>query len=369
MTSSLFDPVQLGELALANRIIMAPMTRSRADEHDAPSQLHVSYYAQRAGAGLIVAEGTYPSKHGKGYCRTPGIVTPVQIDAWRQVTDGVHQRGGKIVLQLMHVGRVSTRHNKASDAETIAPSTIRARGTLYSDELGLVPMDLPRALHREEIACVIDEYRQGAVNAIAAGFDGVELHCSSGYLPMQFLLECSNRRTDDYGQSLSGRIRFTVETLEAIAGAIGSARVGLRICPGNPYNDMHDDDPAHTYGALLDAVSPLGLAYLHVSRSPDPALDAFALARRHFRGPLIVNDGFDASSATNAMATGIGDAVSFARHFVANPDLVRRFRESAPLADFDRQSLYTAGARGYTDYPPLPQTDPYSAAAERSAHP
>ncbi|QBQ99491.1 alkene reductase [Paraburkholderia pallida] len=353
MTANLFEPVQLGELALANRVVMAPMTRSRANENDAPDHLHVTYYAQRASAGLIVAEGTYPSHHGKGYCRTPGIVTDAQIGAWRRVTDTVHERGAKIVLQLMHVGRIATRHNKAPDAQTVAPSAIHARGALYSDTYGAVEMDVPRALTGSGIASVINEYRRGALNAMAAGFDGVELHCSSGYLPMQFLLACSNRRTDEYGQTLQGRIRFPVETLEAIAAAVGAGRVGLRICPGNPYNDMQDDDPAATYGALLDAVSPMGLAYLHVSRSPDPALDAFALARRHFHGPLIVNDGFDGQSAAQAVSNGIGDAVSFARHFIGNPDLVTRLKERAPLAGFDRASLYTTGAHGYTDYPPL----------------
>lgn len=368
MTANLFEPVQLGDLALANRIVMAPMTRSRADADDAPTALHVAYYAQRASAGLIVAEGTYPSQHGKGYCRTPGIATAAQINAWRQVTDAVHRQGGKIVLQLMHVGRVASRYNKAPDAQTVAPSAIRARGTLYSDAQGMVEMDMPRALGSEEVAGVIDEYRQGAVNAMAAGFDGVELHCSSGYLPMQFLLACSNQRTDGYGQSLAGRIRFTVEVLEAMAAAIGAGRVGLRICPGNPYNDMRDDDPAATYGALLDAVSPLGLAYLHVSRSPDPALDAMALVRRHFHGPLIINDGFDGPTAAQAVADGAGHAVSFARHFIANPDLVSRLKVGAPLAAFDRTLLYTPGARGYSDYPSLqPQPDLEGIAADGSA--
>lgn len=353
MTTHLFEPVLLGELALRNRIVMAPMTRSRAHADGTPGPLHVAYYAQRASAGLIVAEGTYPSEEGKGYCRTPGIVTPEQIDAWRRVTDAVHQQGGSIVLQLMHVGRVASHHNKAPGAETIAPSAIRARGTLYTDAKGMVEMDMPRALETNEVVRVIDDYRQSAVNAMAAGFDGVELHCSSGYLPMQFLLECANQRTDGYGGALTARVRFTVETLEAIAGAIGAGRVGLRICPGNPYNDMRDDQPVSTYGALLDAVSPLGLAYLHVSRSRDPALDAMALARRHFRGPLILNDGFDGATAAQALAGGVGQAASFARHFIANPDLVARLRAGAPLAAFDRALLYTAGARGYTDYPPL----------------
>ncbi|NTX28142.1 alkene reductase [Burkholderia pyrrocinia] len=367
MTTPLFEPTRIGAIAMSNRIVMAPMTRSRADERDAPGDLHVAYYAQRAGAGLIVTEGTYPHACGKGYCRTPGIATQHQIDAWRRVTDAVHRAHGRIVLQLMHVGRVASRLNKAPDADTVAPSALRANGTIHADGHGPVPMDVPRALARAEIPGVIDSFRQAAVNALAAGFDGVELHASSGYLPMQFLLAGSNRRTDDYGGTPVRRARFTVETLDAMAGAIGADRVGLRICPGNPYNDMQDDDPALTYGTLLDAVSPLGLAYLHVSRSPDPRLDAFVLARRHFRGALIANDGFDARSAADLLAAGHADAVSFARHFIANPDLVSRLRHGATLAAFDRATLYTPGARGFTDYPPLAGPDAGIPSMQRSS--
>lgn len=354
MLGRLFEPLQLGELRLANRVVMAPMTRSRANAQDEPDELHAAYYGQRASAGLIIAEGTYPSLVGKGYCRTPGIVTPGQVAAWRRVTEAVRPGGASQVLQLMHVGRVASRHNKPDGVETVAPSAIAAQGSLYSDSHGLVPMELPRALATAEIAGVIEEYRQAALNARQAGFDGVELHCSSGYLPMQFLLAGSNQRQDGYGGSLGKRIRFAVECLEAMAGAIGAGRVGLRIIPGNPFNDMQDDDPAATYGALLDAVDPLGLAYVQVSRSPQPGLDAFALVRRHFRGGVILNDGFDGASAEQALIDGQGDAVSFARHYIANPDLVQRLRQGAALAGFDRATLYAPGAVGYIDYPALP---------------
>ncbi len=350
----LFEPLQLGELRLANRVVMAPMTRSRANALDEPDELHATYYGQRASAGLIIAEGTYPSLVGKGYCRTPGIATPAQVEAWSQVTATVRASGGASqVLQLMHVGRVASRYNKPAGVDTVAPSAIAAQGSLYSDSHGLVPMELPRALATAEIVGVIEEYRQAALNARQAGFDGVELHCSSGYLPMQFLLAGSNRRQDGYGGSLGKRIRFPVECLEAMAGAIGAGRVGLRIIPGNPFNDMQDDDPQATYADLLDAVNPLGLAYVQVSRSPQPGLDAFALVRRHFRGGVILNDGFDGETARQALLAGQGDAVSFARHYIANPDLARRLRKQLALAEFDRSTLYTPGARGFTDYPAL----------------
>lgn len=353
MGVTLFDPVTLGELSLANRIVMAPMTRSRAGEHDVPNDLMVEYYRQRATAGLIVTEGAQPSKHGKGYCRTPGIYTDEQVAGWRRVTDAVHAEGGKIVVQLMHVGRVASHHNKDADAETVAPSAIQAKGEIFTDAVGMAPLDMPRALETAEIPGVIAEYVHAARRAIDAGFDGVELHCTSGYLPMQFLSTGTNTRTDGYGGSVQNRIRFVVETLEALAAAVGAGRVGFRICPGNPFNDIHDDDPVATYSALLEAVSPLGLAFLHVIRANPSKVDSLSLARLHFKGPLIINDSYDATSAQEALEKGVGEAVSFGRHYISNPDLVRRFREGAALAPFDRNTLYTPGAAGYTDYPSL----------------
>lgn len=349
--SNLFDPVTLGAVQLRNRVVMAPMTRSRAGVGDVPTELHVDYYRQRAGAGLIVAEGTQPSKNGKGYCRTPGIHSAEQIAGWRQVTDAVHAAGGSIALQVMHCGRVGSHHNKDADAETIAPSAIQAKGQIYTDAVGMADLDLPRALSLDEIPGVIDEFRQAAVNARAAGFDAVELHVASGYLPMQFISTGTNHRTDGYGGSLNHRLRFVVETLEAMSAAVGADRVGFRICPGNPFNDMHDDDPTETYTALIKAVAPLKLAYLHMIRSPLKGLDIFAIAREHFGGATIINESFDATSGHRAIADGIGDAVSYGRSFIGNPDLVDRFRRELPLANFDLKSLYTPGPKGYTDYP------------------
>jgi N-ethylmaleimide reductase len=355
--SRVFDPMTLGALSLRNRIVMAPMTRSRAGAGDAPTALNVDYYRQRAAAGLIVAEGTQPSPHGKGYCRTPGIHSPEQIAGWRQVTDAVHTAGGAIALQIMHCGRVGSHHNKDADAETVAPSAIQAKGQVFTDAVGMADLDMPRALASAEIPGLIDEFKQAALNARAAGFDGVELHVASGYLPMQFLSTGTNHRTDGYGGSLNHRLRFVVETLEAMSAAVGPDRVGFRICPGNPFNDMHDDDPTETYTALIQAVDHLGLAYLHMIRSPIKTLDIFAIARRHFRGALIINENFDAAKGDQALADGIGDAVSYGRHFIGNPDLVERFRHQQPLAGFDLKSLYTPGPQGYTDYPTFENTE------------
>jgi len=349
-----FEPLQLGDIALANRVVMAPMTRSRADGNAVPTDIMIEYYRQRASAGLIVSEGIAPSRHGIGYCRTPGIYTPSQVAGWRLVTDAVHQAGGRIVAQLMHCGRVASHFNKAADAQTVAPSPVRAAGKIYTDVAGMQELDLPRALKLSEIPGVTDEYATAARNSLAAGFDGVELHCTSGYLPMQFMAMNSNLRTDAYGGSAQNRVRFVVETLEALVGAAGAGRVGFRICPGNPFNDVVDPEPSVTYEALLSGVTRLEPAYLHVIRSPSKDFNAFAFAGRHFRGSLIINDGFDGASASQALAEGRGAAVSFARHFIGNPDLVRRLREGLPLAGFDTKTMYTPGPAGYTDYPCAP---------------
>lgn len=349
--AGLFEPVQLGELTLPNRVIMAPMTRSRADAGEMPNALMVEYYRQRASAGMIVSEGIAPSRHGIGYCRTPGIYTTDQVAGWRRVTDAVHAAGGRIVAQLMHCGRVGSHLNKPANARSVAPSAVRAAGKIYTDAAGMQAMDLPIALALGEIPRVVEEYAAATRNALSAGFDGVELHCTSGYLPMQFMATNSNLRTDAYGGPAPHRVRFVVEVVEAMAGVAGAGRVGLRICPANPFNDVLDPEPAVTYGALLSRLAGLPLAYLHVIRSPRKDFDAFGFARDHFAGPLILNDGFDGTSAAQAVGAGQGAAVSFARHYVGNPDLVHRLREGLPLAAFDLKTLYTPGPVGYTDYP------------------
>ncbi len=349
--TDIFSPVAFGALELTNRIVMSPMTRSRAGRGDVPTELHAQYYGQRASAGLIITEGVQPSPAGKGYCRTPGIYSKEQINGWSRVADAVHDAGGRIVMQLMHCGRVAAHINKADDSEIVAPSPIRANGTIFTDISGLVEMDAPRELDLSEISSVIEEYAQAARNARAAGLDGVELHCSSGYLPMQFLSSNSNRRTDRYGGPIENRIRFVVETLEALAAAIGADWVGLRVCPGLTYNDIHDADPSETHGSLFDRASSLGLAYLHLVRLTSETVDGFALAKAHWRGNLILNNELDFATASYAIAGGDAQAVSFGRPFIGNPDLVARFRSGTPLAGFDATTLYTAGPMGYTDYP------------------
>lgn len=348
--AALLSPIHFGDIACRNRVVMAPMTRSRADAEDRPTALHVEYYAQRASAGLIVTEGVQPSIDGKGYPRTPGLHESAQVEAWRQVTDAVHAKGGRIVAQLMHVGRIASRHNKRAAARTVAPCAVRANVSLYTDSAGMQACDDPEPLSIAAIAKVVEDYAHAARLAREAGFDGVELHCTSGYLPMQFLASNTNLRTDAYGGDTTRRARFVIETLEALVAAIGGGRVGFRICPGNPFNDVVDFEPLDTYRCLLDAVRPLRCAYLHVIRSPLTTIDAFALARAHHDGALIINDGFEPDTASAAVTRGLGEAVSFGRHYVGNPDLVERIAAGAPLSPFDRKTLYTPGARGYTDY-------------------
>lgn len=347
----LFTPVKLGALQLRNRIVMAPMTRSRSGADGMPTSCMVDYYRQRASAGLLVSEGIAPSADGLGYCRTPGIYNAAQVDAWRGVTDAVHEHGGTIVAQIMHVGRVGASLNKPAGSQSVAPSPVRARGDMYTDQQGMQPFDEPRALALEEIATVIEDYRKATENAFAAGFDGVELHCTSGYLPAQFLCTGTNQRTDRYGGSAQNRARFVLEVLEAMAGVGGSGRVGMRICPDNPFNDIHDEDPQQTFDCLLQDVQALGLAYLHVIRFPKGRVDNIALGQRYMRDRLIGNESYDVDEAQQAVAAGELTAVSFGRNFIANPDLVARWQEGLPLATFDLATLYTPGAEGYSDYP------------------
>jgi N-ethylmaleimide reductase len=347
--ASLFDPVTLGDIQMANRVVMAPMTRSRAGAGDLPTELAVEYYRQRASAGLIITEGVQPSPVGKGYCRTPGIYGDAHVEAWSKVAAAVHGERGALVMQLMHVGRVAHPDNKGG-VESVAPSAIPAGAEIFT-EGGMKPMVTPRALETREVAWVIEEYRQATERALVAGCDGVELHCASGYLPAQFLSTGTNHRSDQYGGCVENRIRFVMQVLQAIASVGGAGKVGFRICPGNPFNDLHDDNPVETFTALLQAADKLRLAYCHVIRMSSTGLDNVQLVKGNFSGPLIVNDSYTCEEANQVIGAGIVDAVSFGRFYIANPDLVHRFRHNLALAPLNPKTLYTPGPEGYIDYP------------------
>ena len=345
---TLFDSITLGDIKCSNRIFMAPMTRSRADENDAPSEMNVEYYAQRASAGLIISEGVYPSFDGKGYVRTPGIVTNAQVTGWTSVADAVHSKGGKIVMQLMHCGRIASAHNKLESARTLAPSAIKAEGEMYTDAAGMTPFDTPEEMTHSDIEQTIKDYRNATSKALSAGFDGVELHCTSGYLPAQFLSTGSNARKDKYGGSLENRLRFVLEVLEGMVAEAGPGRVGLRICPGNPFNDLTDENPEETFRALIKSINPMRLAYLHVIRMK-AGVDNIALASE-FDGPVILNDSYNLERGNRALAVEQADAISFGRHYISNPNLVEKFKLDQELTKPNYKLMYTPGPEGYTDY-------------------
>lgn len=356
----LFAPHRLDGLRLPNRIVMAPLTRNRAGPGGVPGELAVEYYRQRASAGLIVAEMTQPTAEGQTYARTPGIHDPAQIAAWRRVTDAVHGAGGRIFLQIGHGGRASHPLNNGGH-RPVAPSAlgIADGAKVFTDQAGWQGYVAPRELTAREVEKVVAAHGATARNAMAAGFDGVELHAASGYLPMQFLAPSANRRTDRYGGSVENRTRFVVEALAAMAeGAGGAHRVGIRVSPGLAVKGIEDPDPAATYAHLARAIDGMDLAYLHVMRVPDflpdpHKLDAVWLLRPLFRGTLIAAGNHDARSAAAAIRAGRADLVAFGRAFIANPDLVERIRRGAPLARDDKETWYTPGPHGYVDYPAL----------------
>lgn len=349
--NTLFTSVQIGATSLANRIVMAPMTRSRANDAGVPGELVARYYGQRATAGLIITEGVYPSAVGKGYVRTPGIHSEAQIAAWRQVTDAVHAEGGKIFMQLMHSGRISHPSLQPNGEIPLAPSAIRPAGQVWTEQ-GQQDFVTPREMTTAEIAATIEEYRLATRNALAAGFDGVELHAASGYLPEQFLSSGSNQRTDNYGGSVANRVRFVQEVLAAMVAEAGGARVGMKISPEMNFNDIRDAKPQETYTTLVDAIAGLGLAYLHVALF-GAQTDYHALLRPRFHGAYLIGGGLDRDKAEALLATDAADAVVFGSSFIANPDLPARLRQGAALAQADRASFYSPGAAGYTDYPAL----------------
>jgi len=339
--------------------VMAPMTRSRALEANTPNALMAEYYGQRASAGLIVTEATSPSPNGLGYARIPALFDAGHVAGWKLVTDAVHAKGGRIVVQLMHTGRVGHTANLPAGAEVLGPTTDTLPGEMYTDTHGMQPHTAPRAMTEADIARAVEEFAQSARLAIEAGFDGVELHAANGYLIEQFLNANVNTRTDGYGGSIGGRNRFALEVARATAAAIGGDKVGIRLSPYGVFNSTGPfADVDAQYLALVTELSTLGLLYLHVldhSAIGAPVVPAAikTTLRRAFNGPFIAAGGFDAASAQQLLAAGDADLVAFGRPFLANPDLVARMKAAAPMNDADMATFYTPGAKGYTDYPAL----------------
>ena len=351
--SSLFTPTAAGAIHLPNRIVMAPMTRSRAVQNNAPNALVEEYYAQRASAGLILTEGVATSDTGLGYARTPSIHTPEQVEAWSHVVNAVHAKGGRIAIQLMHVGRIAHPANKAAEARTVAPSAIAAKGAMWTDSQGMQPMPVPEALTTAEVRAIVDEFAQAARNAKEAGFDGIELHSANGYLPNQFLSTNTNQRTDEYGGSPENRIRFVLEVIDAMTAAWEPGRIGIRLSPAGTFNDINDPDANTTYPLLATELAKRNIAWVHIVKPNAPNFTEWAAIRANFPGTLIVNLGLNKESGEKLIDSKEADLVSYGSLYIANPDLPERFQSNAPLAKPDPATFYTPGPEGYTTYPPL----------------
>lgn len=356
----LFQPFKLGDIQLANRMVMAPLTRNRAEAGNVPGPMTIEYYAQRASLGLIIAEATQVSAQAQGYVSTPGVHTPEQIAGWRQVTDEVHARGGKIFVQLWHTGRMSHTAFQPGENAPVAPSSIRANAKTYIPGAGYVDTSLPRALETGEIAGIVDDFRTAARHAIEAGFDGVEIHGAHGYLIDAFLRDGSNHRTDQYGGSIENRARFLVEVMTAVIGEIGAGKVGIRISPVSPVNDSNESNPQPLFEHVVRELEKLHPVYIHVVEGAtggprDNAPFDYEALRKLYSGVWMLNNGYTKEMAQEAVATGRADLISFGRLTISNPDLVRRFKENAPLNElFKDAPLYGGqGPHGYTDYPAL----------------
>lgn len=359
----LFEPFTLGSLKLPNRVLMAPLTRSRATQPgDVPNDMNVEYYRQRAGAGLVISEATQVSPQGKGYAFTPGIHSEAQIGGWRRVTDAVHEEGGRIILQLWHVGRISHPDLQANGDAPVAPSAIKPEGaqTYISDTSGMVEIPTPRALTLDEMPGIVGQFRQGARNARQAGFDGVEVHAANGYLLDQFLKSGTNHRDDIYGGTLDNRLRLPLEVVAAVVEVWGAERVGVRVSPTGSFNAIEDADPVATFGAFAGGLDALGIAFIevvedsfqgnHASGRPDAVIEAI---QKGFSGAYISNGAYTADEARKRITAEKTDLVTFGRSFIANPDLPERFRLSAPLNKWDESTFYGGDERGYIDYPGL----------------
>ncbi len=357
MTKTLFDPVQYGDISLSNHIHMAPLTRARAGSSRVPNDLMVEYYAQRASAGLIITEATAISAQGFGWAGAPGIYTDEMEAGWKKVTDAVHAKGGKIVLQLWHMGRLSHPVFQEGGALPVAPSAIQPAGHTR-DASGKKDYVVPRALDKSELPGIIADYMAAAQRSIRAGFDGVEIHGANGYLLDQFVRNGANQRTDEYGGSIENRLRFPLEVVQAVSDAIGAGRTGIRISPTNPNGGTQDSDPATTFTAYAKALNDFNLAYVHVMEPAPESGKAFPHTpyvtpdiRKAYKGNLTVNGGYDLSHGEEAVHSGFAQGVAYGVPFIANPDLVERMKAGAPLNEADPTTFYTEGAKGYTDYP------------------
>jgi N-ethylmaleimide reductase len=368
--TSLFDPLKIGDIQLANRIVMAPLTRNRSPGA-VPNTLNAAYYEQRAGAGLLITEATAISHQGQGYADVPGLYKPEALEGWKQVTDAVHKAGGKIVVQMWHVGRISHDTLQPGGGKPVAPSAIRARSKTYlvnADGTGsFAETSEPRALERDELPGIVKDYRRAARAAVDAGFDGVEIHAANGYLIDQFLRSGSNHRTDEYGGSIENRARLLFEVVDAITGEIGAGRTAIRISPVTPANDAFDPDPQPLFTYVVEGLAKYGLAYIHViegatggardHQQGDKPFD-YAALRAAYRAAggkaaWMVNNGYDRELAIEAVESGKADLVAFGKLFIANPDLVERLKNDTVLNVPDKDTFYGGGARGYTDYPAL----------------
>lgn len=355
---NLFTPIKLGAYELPNRIVMAPLTRNRAGEGNVPQLLNVTYYEQRASAGLIITEASQISPQGMGYPATPGIHSAEQIAGWQQITQAVHAKDGRIFVQLWHVGRISHPSLQPDGATPVAPSAIQPKGDAMTYE-GMQRFVTPRALELDEIPGIVEQYRQAAKNSLEAGFDGVEIHGANGYLLDQFLRDGTNHRTDAYGGPVENRARLLLEVTEAVVGVFGSDRVGVRLSPSATFNDMTDSDPRATFGYAIQALNPFNLAYLHLLEPSEADLryGGTPIPTKEFRplydGLLMVNWDYDQASGNQAIASGDADLVSYGKLFIANPDLPERFAKNAPLNEPDPNTFYGGSAEGYIDYPTL----------------
>jgi N-ethylmaleimide reductase len=354
--ADLFSPLDLGPYSLRNRVVMAPLTRSRAGADGVPTELMAEYYAQRASAGLIISEATCISPQGLGYMNTPGIWNGEQVAGWGRITQAVHDRGGRIYCQLWHVGRISHPELQPGGARPVAPSAIKPAGQVYTPS-GLKEYVTPRTLEIGELPDIVSQYRIAASNAIAAGFDGVEVHGANGYLLDAFLRDGSNQRTDAYGGSLENRARLLLEVLRSVSGAVGAARVGVRLSPIQPFNDMRDSDPEAHFRRIVELIAPLQLAYLHVTElgkdapgAAGPWFDPLTL-RALWPGVFMTNHAYQHDTGNAAIASGAADLVAYGALYIANPDLVERFQAGAALNSPDPSTFYMGGEHGYTDYP------------------